>query len=105
MAWSAVPEGDDGGFHVVVGVAALGDVAPGQEEVAAEVFADEVEGYDQVGNAKNAAVLLCVCDFAGVVLGAVVEGYGQGDAVLVFVQERRAVQPAGIDKNGFHSYP
>ena len=99
----AVPEGDDGGFHVVVGVAALGDVAPGQEEVAAEVLADELQRNHPVRDAEAAAVLHCVGNLPGVVLGSVVEGDGQRDAVLVLVQERRAVQPAGIDEDCFHS--
>ena len=101
---NAIAERDDSGFHVVIGIGALGDLASGEEEVAAEVFADEIEGYDQVGNAEDAAILFRTGDFPGVVLRTVVEGDGQSDALLVLVQECRAVQPAGVNKYGFHSF-
>ena len=52
---------------------------------------------------KEAAVLHRARDLPGIVLGTVIEGDRQRDAVLVLVQERRAVQSAGIDEDCLHS--
>ena len=81
----AIAEGHDGGLHVVVGIVALRDVLAAFEQGTDEVARHEVEGDDDMANAQTLAVELRKGNLALVMLRAVVEGDGEGNALLLVI--------------------
>lgn len=77
----AVAERHYGRAHVVVGVMPLGDGVGAAEQRAFEVSAHESEGYFDMLYTQAPAVVAGAFGLAFVVVGAVVECHGQGDAV------------------------
>ena len=89
----AIAEGYDGRLHVVVGIMALRDVLAAFEQGTDEITGHEVEGDDDMADAQPLAVQLCKGNLALVMLRAVVEGDGEGNALLLVIQQSGGVYP------------
>ena len=81
----AITEGYDGRLHVLVGIMTLGNVLTAFEQGTDEVFGHEIEGDDDMANAQTLAVELRKGNLALVMLRAVVEGDGEGNALLLVI--------------------
>ena len=99
----AVAEGHHRAVHVVVGIVAIGDVFAANEQRTLEVLPHEGQGHHYMLDAQPLAVQPGEGNLAGIVLGAIVEGHGQSDALAIVVEQRHRVHASTEDENAvFH---
>ena len=98
----SVTEGDNGAFHVVCIVVGMGNIGPALKYAALEIFADKVDGYNQVLDSQFVAVVLCTSGLGFILLCSICECHRQGNLFLISVQEASAVHSSRIYKYRFH---
>ena len=96
----AVAEGDHRGAHILLGIVARGDGVGAGGERRGEVAPHEGEVDHQVLDAEALAVPFGAGLLAGGMVVAIAEGDGQGDAVVLLVEEGGGVEPTGVDEDG-----
>ena len=78
----AVAKWHDGLFHAFLGVVAVGDGVSALQQAAFEQLGDKIDVDDAVRDAEVAAMPCGVVQFAGIVLGAVVEAQRELDFAI-----------------------